>query len=59
MCVNVPEGRIDAPDVDFDARRREGRRPAVQPAQGCLYQYRKNVLSASRGAVIPTRDEEA
>ena len=59
VCVNVPEGRIDAPDVDFDARRREGRSPAVQPAQGCLYQYRKNVLSASRGAVIPTRDEEA
>ncbi|MGN0995465.1 MAG: dihydroxy-acid dehydratase [Candidatus Ventricola sp.] len=56
--VDVPGGRIDAPEVDFASRRREGGAPRPAPAQGCLYQYRKNVLSASRGAVIPTRDEE-
>lgn len=58
ICVNVPAGTIDAPDVDFDARRREGPGVKIRPAQGCLYQYRKNVLSASKGAIIPTRDEE-
>lgn len=56
--VNVPEGTIDVPEVDFDARRKEGSDVVIRPAHGCLYQYRKNVLSASKGAVIPTRDEE-
>ena len=56
--VDVLGGRIDAPEVDFAARRREGGAPRPAPVQGCLYQYRKNVLSASKGAVIPTRDEE-
>lgn len=27
-----------------------------EPVKGCLYQYRRNVRSASEGAVIPTRD---
>ena len=56
--VDVLGGRIDAPEVDFASRRREGGAPRPEPVQGCLYQYRKIVLSASRGAVIPTRDEE-
>ena len=56
--VNVPAGIIDAPFVDFDARRKAGTDVSIRPAYGCLYQYRKNVLSASKGAIIPTRDEE-
>lgn len=56
--VNVPAGTIDAPYVDFDARRKAGTGVSIRPAYGCLYQYRKNVLSASKGAIIPTRDEE-
>ena len=56
--VNVPAGTIDAPYVDFDARRKAGTDVSIRPAYGCLYQYRKNVLSASKGAIIPTRDEE-
>lgn len=56
--VDVVNGTIDAPQVDFAKRRLEGTDVRIRPAQGCLYQYRKNVLSASKGAIIPTRDEE-
>ena len=54
--VDVSNGIIEAPDVDFDARRRTGVRPAAQPVSGYLYHYRHSVLSAARGAVIPTRE---
>ena len=55
ISVDVPAKRIEAPQVDFEARRKEGRSECFRPAKGCLYQYRKNVRSASEGAVIPTR----
>ncbi|KAF5040225.1 Dihydroxy-acid dehydratase [anaerobic digester metagenome] len=54
--VDVSRGTIDAPKVDFEARRREGTRPAAEPVEGYLYHYRHCVRSASKGAVIPTRE---
>ncbi|WMJ83253.1 dihydroxy-acid dehydratase [Oscillospiraceae bacterium LTW-04] len=54
--VDVSRGTIDAPDVDFEARRQEATRPAPLPVEGYLYHYRHSVSTASKGAVIPTRD---
>ncbi len=54
--VDVMKGIIEAPEVDFAARRAEGPSYRFEPAKGCLYQYRKSAVSASKGAYIPTRD---
>lgn len=54
--VNVEAGVIEAPEVDFEARRAEGVKHTFAPIEGCLYQYRKNAVSASKGAYIPTRE---
>ena len=35
----------------------EKTRKEVEPVKGCLYQYRKNVATASKGAYIATRSE--
>ncbi|MDO5407920.1 MAG: dihydroxy-acid dehydratase [Eubacteriales bacterium] len=56
ISVDVPGKSIDAPEVDFDERRKTVNPVTHAAAKGCLYQYRRNVQSASRGAVIPTRD---
>lgn len=56
ITVDVLNGTIEA-DVDFEQRRKEVTRKAVEPAKGCLYQYRKNVVTASKGAYIATRSE--
>lgn len=56
ISVDVIGKSIEAPYVDFLERRKQGAARNYEPAQGCLYQYRKNVLSASKGAVIPTRE---
>ncbi len=55
VVVDVDGGKINAPDVDFEARRKEGHSIVQDAASGYLYQYRKNVMSASKGAVIQTR----
>ena len=55
ITIDVSEGIIEAADVDFEERRKQGRRPREDTVEGYLFQYRKNVLSASQGAVIPTR----
>lgn len=54
--VDVIKGVIEVLDVDLDARRTELKPRKYTPVQGGLYQYRKNAVSASRGAYIPTRD---
>lgn len=56
ITVDVLNGTIEA-DVDFEQRRKEVTRKAVEPTKGCLYQYRKNVATASKGAYIATRSE--
>lgn len=56
ITVDVLKGAIDA-KVDFDKRRKEVKRKSLEPETGCLYQYRKNVASASKGAYIATREE--
>ena len=53
--VDVLNGTLHA-EVDFDARRREMQPPARRDVRGYLYHYARSVESASRGAVIPTRD---
>lgn len=55
ITVDVMRDSIDAPNVDFEQRRREGRKVSYQSVKGYLYQYRKNVTAASEGAVIPSR----
>jgi len=57
IIVDVKNGSILA-EVDFDARRRLGRRSKTPQATGYLYQYYKNVKSASQGAIIPVRDQK-
>lgn len=57
ITVDVLNGTIDA-DVDFEQRRKEMKRKPAEPVKGCLYQYRKNVATASRGAYIATRAEK-
>lgn len=56
ITVDVLGGTIQA-EADLDGRRSQMERTAPSPAAGCLYQYRKNVSSASKGAYIPTRGE--
>ena len=56
--VDVLNGKIEA-DVDFIKRRNEKRRKKETKVSGCLYQYRKNVSSASEGAYIATREKES
>jgi dihydroxy-acid dehydratase len=54
--VDIANGLIEVKDVDLEERRRTMERRVAEPVRGYLYQYRKNVLSASMGAVIPTRE---
>lgn len=56
ISVDVLNGSVEA-DVDFEQRRKEMVRQKSAPAKGCLYQYRKNVATASKGAYIATREE--
>lgn len=56
ISVDVANKRLEAPHVDFAKRKAAGHPLYHAPAKGCLYQYRKQVKSASEGAVIPTRD---
>lgn len=56
VTVDVLHGIIEA-DVDFRQRREEIKRKEPDNVSGCLYQYRKNVAAASKGAYIPTRSE--
>lgn len=58
ITVDVTGKRIEAAGVDFDERRKHLRPLGCKPVKGCLYQYRRNVRSASEGAVIPTREED-
>ena len=55
--VDVMRGILEAPDVHFGLRRKEMGRRECAPAEGCLYQYRKNAVSASKGAYLPIREE--
>lgn len=54
--VDIMAGTLNAPSVDFEARRGSMLHRSVEKVQGYLYQYRKNVESASKGAIIPTRE---
>lgn len=56
ITVDVLNGTINA-EVDFEQRRKEVKRKTVESVRGCLYQYRKNVATASKGAYIATREE--
>lgn len=56
ITVDVLHGTIHA-DVDFEQRRKEMKRKEPDKASGCLYQYRKNVSAASKGAYIATHSE--
>lgn len=58
ITVDVLEGTLQA-EADLEQRRTQEERRAPSPAAGCLYQYRKNVSTASKGAYIPTRGEGA
>jgi len=55
IVVDVRGKKIDAPSVDFEERRRTMEKRPVEKVSGYLYQYRKNVLSASEGAAIPSK----
>ncbi len=55
ISVDVNKGSIDALNVDFEDRRKQGKKISTRDVKGYLYQYRKNVASASLGAVISTR----
>lgn len=57
ISVDVENGKIDAIDVDFEERRKK-KYTCHQKVEGYLYQYAKNVASASKGAVIPTYENE-
>ena len=55
ILVDVLQGTIEAPGVDFIERRRT--KACVQKKiTGCLYQYARNVSSASKGGIIPVRE---
>lgn len=57
VIVDVTQRIIEAPHVDFTARRATAQNTREKTSTtGVLYQYRKRVLSASHGAVIPSRD---
>lgn len=55
ITVDVTNGTINA-DVDFEARRKLGDKSTKTVVKGYLYQYNKNVQSASKGAILPMRD---
>lgn len=55
ITVDILNGTIHA-DVNFSQRIEELSPAAPKPAAGCLFQYRKNVSSASKGAYIATRN---
>ena len=57
ISVDVENGKIDAIDVDFEERRKK-KYTCHKKVEGYLYQYAKNVASASKGAVIPTYENE-
>ncbi len=57
IIVDVCNRTINAPEVDFVERKKTPRKMHKTKISGTLFQYRKNVLSSSLGAVIPTRDE--
>lgn len=54
ITVDVLNGTIEAA-VNFGKRRQELTREPASIARGCLYQYRKNVACASKGAYIATK----
>ena len=56
IIVDVKNGKIEAPGVDFEMRRRVPY-SYRRKREGYLYQYAKNVRSSSEGAVIPTYEE--
>lgn len=56
ISVDVLNSKIEAKDVDFNERKKCSCGIQVKPVKGYLYHYRKNVRSASRGAVIETRE---
>lgn len=56
ITVDVNGGIIEA-EVDFAERRKGGSRAKQPNAKGYLYQYYRNVQSASKGAILPTRAE--
>lgn len=55
ITVDIAQRRIDAPLVDFEARKQEGTFKQSSSVEGTLFQYRKQVTSASNGCIIPTR----
>lgn len=55
LVVDIKANMIEAPHVDFERRKIEKTLPEQTKASGSLYQYRKNVLSASEGAWIPSK----
>lgn len=57
IMVDIRQGTIHA-EVDFEERRKHRKRKQEEPVRGCLYQYRKNVAAASKGAYIATRESE-
>lgn len=57
IAVDVAAGAINALNVDFAERRKKQSALPRRKNYGYLYQYAKNVRSASLGAVIPVRDE--
>lgn len=56
ITVDIIKGTIEA-SVDFKKRMSDTVISPPSSAKGCLYQYRKNVASAAKGAYIATRDE--
>ncbi len=56
IIVDITNGTIEAVGVDFESRKKAMTPLKSRTTKGCLYQYRKNVESASLGAIIKTRD---
>lgn len=56
--VDVNNGTIDAFNVDFVERMKNQEKRTLPDVKGYLYQYSKNVSSASKGAVIAMRKKE-
>jgi dihydroxy-acid dehydratase len=55
ISIDINSSSIDVLNVDFEERRKQGKKMSARDVKGYLYQYRKNVSSASLGAVISTR----
>ena len=55
ILVDVLQGTIEAPGVDF-TERRWSKACVQKKITGCLYQYARNVSSASKGGIIPVRE---